>query len=80
MNYIADVYDTNCQIIDHLVISSSGINGGQPITLTMFYIASNLSGNVVRITATTYDAAVGFPTINLPYYNNCLDAYNSYNG
>jgi len=42
----------------------------------MFYLASNVSGgSVVKLISTTYADPDYYPTINLPYYNTCEDAY-----
>jgi len=61
-------------MIGTTVLSSGGINAG--VTLTMFYIASNVTGGlVVRLLSTTYDEPNYYPTINLPYYNTCAEAY-----
>ena len=62
-------------MIETRVLSSGGINPG--VTLTMFYIASNVIGGnngVVKLLSTTYDDPYYYPTINLPYYNTCPEA------
>jgi hypothetical protein len=82
LNYNVEVYNTSCELIRTEVASSAGINGGNPITLMMYYIATApVEGNVVmRITSTTYNSPASYPTINLPYYNTCSDAWNAFNG
>ena len=76
LNYNAEIYDSDCNLVGTTVLSSGGINPG--VTLTMFYIASNVTGgSVVKLTSTTYAEPNYYPTINLPYYNTCVDAYNA---
>ena len=81
VNYVAEVYNTNCEWIRTEVVSSGGISA-YPLTLTMFYIATApIEGNVVmKLTSSTYDTAVAFPTINNPYYNTCAEAWAGFNG
>ena len=81
INFVAEVYNTNCELIRTEVVSSGGISA-YPLTLTMFYIATApIEGNVVmKLTSSTYDTAVAFPTINNPYYNTCVEAWAGFNG
>jgi hypothetical protein len=75
LNYLAEIYDSNCYLIETRVLSSGGIDPN--VTLNMFYIASNVIGGnngVVKLLSTTYADPYYYPTIYDFYYNSCPEA------